>query len=143
MTRKGDRKASTEGLSKEEIAAMKDRLKELNSGKNEGEGAVLSRIESMGEKDRTLAKRIHTIVKENAPDLTPRLWYGMPAFSKDGKVVLFFQDANKFKSRYATLGFSDKANLDDDNVWPVVYALSKLTKEDEDRIRTLVRKAVS
>jgi len=103
----------------------------------------LAKIAEMREPDRTMAKRLHTIIKESAPVLTPRLWYGMPAYAKDGKVVCFFQDPAKFKTRYSTFGFSDKANLDEGNMWPNAYALKALTSAEETRIAALVKKAVS
>jgi len=130
------------GLTKEEIAAMKETLKERNSNVD-GESAVLAKIAEMPEPDRTMARRIHQIVKTAAPELVPRTWYGMPAYSKGDKVVCFFQDANKFKARYATLGFSDKANLDEGVMWPISYALKKLTAAEEARISALVKKAVT
>ena len=131
-----------EGLTKEEIAAMKETLKERNSSAN-GESAVLAKIAEMPEPDRTIAKRIHQIVKTTAPELIPRTWYGMPAYAKDDKVVCFFQTANKFKTRYATFGFSDKANLDEGSMWPTTFALKKLTSAEEAKISALVKKAVS
>jgi uncharacterized protein YdhG (YjbR/CyaY superfamily) len=131
-----------EGLTKEEIAAMKETLKERNS-KMDGESAVLAKIAQMPEPDRSMAKRIHQIVKTAAPELVPRTWYGMPAYSRGEKIVCFFQDANKFKARYATLGFSDKANLDEGAMWPISYALKELTPSEEARIVALVKKAVS
>jgi uncharacterized protein YdhG (YjbR/CyaY superfamily) len=130
------------GLSKEEIAAMKETLKERREGA-EGESVVLAKIAEMKEPGRTMAKRIHQIVKTVAPDLIPRTWYGMPAYSKGDKVICFFQDANKFKARYATFGFSDKAKLDDGEMWPISYALKKLTPAEEAKIAALVKKAVS
>lgn len=130
------------GLTKEEIAAMKETLKERNSNVD-GESAVLAKIAEMPEPDRTMAKRIHQIVKTTAPELVPRTWYGMPAYSKGDKVVCFFQDANKFKARYATLGFSDKAQLDEGAMWPISFALKKLTAAEEAKIAALVKKAVS
>ena len=131
-----------EGFTAEEKAAMRARAKELKS-KAEGEEAVLSALAGMSPADRALGKRIHAIVKETAPDLTPKTWYGMPAYAnKDGKVVLFFRDAGKFKERYAMLGFNDRANLDDGSMWPVAFALTKLTAADEAKIRTLVKRAV-
>lgn len=126
----------------EERAAMKERVKELKGG-GDGESVVLAKIAKMKDADRALAKRIHGIVMASAPQLTPRLWYGMPAYAKDDKVVCFFQDAAKFKARYATLGFSDKANLDDGTMWPTSFGLKDLTAADEARIGTLVKKAVS
>jgi uncharacterized protein YdhG (YjbR/CyaY superfamily) len=132
----------SKGLTGEEIAAMKETLKERNSN-TDGESAVLAKIAEMPEPDRTMAKRIHQIVKTTAPELIPRTWYGMPAYSKDDKVVCFFQDANKFKARYATLGFSDKAHLDEGAMWPTSFALKKLTAAEEAKIAGLVKKAVS
>jgi uncharacterized protein YdhG (YjbR/CyaY superfamily) len=132
-----------EGFTKEERAAMRERVKELKGGKTEGEQAVLEKIAEMTGSDRTMAKRIHAIVKDAAPDLTPRTWYGMPAYAQDGKVICFFQSAGKFKARYATLGFSDKANLDDGAMWATGFALKKLTATEEKKIRALVKRAVS
>ena len=121
---------------------MKERVKE-SKGKGNGEADVLAKIAEMPEPDRAMAERIHTIVKASAPSLTPRTWYGMPAYAnKDGNVVCFFQCASKFKTRYSTLGFSDKAKLDDGNMWPVAFALKELTAADEARIGELVKKAV-
>jgi uncharacterized protein YdhG (YjbR/CyaY superfamily) len=131
----------SQGLTGEEIAAMKETLKERNSSMD-GESAVLAKIAEMPEPDRAMAKRIHQIVKTTAPELLPRTFYGMPAYSKGDKVICFFQNASKFKARYSTLGFSDKANLDEGNMWPNAYALKGLTAAEEARIVTLVRKAV-
>jgi uncharacterized protein YdhG (YjbR/CyaY superfamily) len=132
-----------EGFSAEEKAAMRARAKELKS-KEDGESAVLAALAKMSEKDRALGKRIHAIVKESAPDLVPKTWYGMPAYAnKDGKVVVFFRDAGKFKERYAMLGFNDSAKLDDGAMWPIAFALGKLTKADEARVAKLVKQAVS
>jgi uncharacterized protein YdhG (YjbR/CyaY superfamily) len=131
-----------QGLTAEEIALMKETLKERNS-KTDGESAVLAKIASMPEPGRTMARRIHQIVKTTAPDLVPRTWYGMPAYSKGDKVICFFQDAHKFKTRYATLGFSDKANLDEGSMWPVYFALKKLGAAEEAKITALVKNAVS
>ena len=111
--------------------------------KEEGENAVLAKIAEMSKQDRSMAERLHEIIKAGAPDLTPRLWYGMPAFTKEGKVVCFFQNSQKFKTRYATLGFSDKANLDEGNLWPTTYAINELTANEEAIIAALVKKAVS
>ncbi|HEX2421162.1 MAG TPA: DUF1801 domain-containing protein [Acidimicrobiia bacterium] len=123
---------------------MKERAREMKGGaKAEGESAVLEKIAGMSEPDRTMGKRIHEIVKANAPELTPKLWYGMPAYARDGKVVCFFQDAAKFKARYATLGFNDAAMLDEGGMWPTSFALKKLTAAEEAKIRRLVKKAVS
>jgi uncharacterized protein YdhG (YjbR/CyaY superfamily) len=130
------------GLTKEEIAAMKETLKERNSNVG-GETAVLAKIADMRELDRTMAKRIHQIVKAAGPELIPRTWYEMPAYSKGDKVICFFQDANKLKARYATFGFSDKAKLDDGDMWPTSFALKKLSATEEARIVALVKKAVS
>ena len=132
-----------EGFSAEEKAAMRARAKELKR-KADGEEAVLSALAEMSPADRALGKRIHAIVKKSAPDLTPKTWYGMPAYAnKDGKVVVFFRDAGKFKERYAMLGFNDSAKLDDGSMWPIAYALTKLTKADEAKIAKLVTQAVS
>ena len=133
-----------EGFTAEEKAAMKDRVNEMKAAADEAEGerAVLAKIAELPEHDRALAKRLHTIIKKSAPALSPRLWYGMPAYAKDGKVVCFFQSAQKFKTRYATFGFSDKAHLDDGALWPVAFALKELTATEEARISALVKKAV-
>ncbi len=133
----------SKGFTDEERAAMKERIKELKADRTNGEEAVLAKIASMSQPDRALGERIHAIVKANAPGLSPRLWYGMPAYAKDGKVVCFFQDARKFKTRYATLGFSDKANIDEGSLWPTTFALTKLTAIEEAKIAVLVKKAVS
>src|SRR5438270_4507779 len=132
-------------LTGEEKAAMKELVKERKSAatKEEDASAVLAKIAEMAEADRAMAKRVHAIVKASAPALAPKLWYGMPAYYKDGKVVCFFQDAQKFKSRYATLGFSDAANLDEGGVWPVAFALKELNAAAEAKIGALVKKAVS
>ena len=111
--------------------------------KADGESAVLEKLAEMPESDRVIGERLHAIVKASAPSLSPKLWYGMPAYAQDGKIICFFQPAQKFNTRYATLGFSDKANLDDGTMWPVAYALTKLTKADEARIAALVKKAAS
>jgi uncharacterized protein YdhG (YjbR/CyaY superfamily) len=131
------------GLTDEERGAMKARLKELNADEAEGENAVLSKIAEMRESDRAMAERLHAIIRANAPALSPKLWYGMPAYAKDGKIVCFFQPAQKFKTRYATLGFNDKANLDGGGLWPVAYALIEVTDAEEPKIVALVKKAVS
>jgi uncharacterized protein YdhG (YjbR/CyaY superfamily) len=131
-----------DGFSAEEKAAMRARAKELKATED-GETAVQAALAKMTPKDRALGKRIHAIVKENAPDLTPKTWYGMPAYAnKGGKVVVFFRDAAKFKERYAMLGFNDTANLDSGKMWPVAFALTELTAADEKKIATLVKKAV-
>ena len=133
----------TDGFTAEEKAAMRARAKELKAAA-EGEEAVLSALAAMSPDDRALGERIHAIVKKTAPDLTPKTWYGMPAYAnKDGKVVLYFRNAEKFKERYAMLGFNDTANLDDGSMWPVAFALTKLTKADEARIAKLLKQAVS
>jgi len=131
------------GFTDEERAAMKDRVQELKADKADGESAVLAKIATMEEPDRAMAKRLHAIIRASVPALSPTTWYGMPAYAKDGKVVCFFQSAQKFKSRYATLGFSDKANLDDGTMWPTSFALKELTAAAEARIGALVKKAVS
>jgi uncharacterized protein YdhG (YjbR/CyaY superfamily) len=135
----------TKGFTAEERAAMKERARELKAekGKADGEADVLAKIREMKGSDRAMAKRLHEIVKASAPDLSPRTWYGMPAYAKDGNVVCFFQSAAKFKSRYATFGFSDKANLDKGAMWPTSFALKKLTATEKAKIAALVKKAVS
>jgi len=134
---------SSKGFSAEEKAAMRARAKELKEAA-EGEDAILAALKKMTPSDRKIGERIHAIVKDVAPDLTPKTWYGMPAYAdKNGKVVVFFRNADKFKERYAMLGFQDNANLDDGSMWPVAYALPKLTKADEAKIAKLVKKAVS
>jgi uncharacterized protein YdhG (YjbR/CyaY superfamily) len=141
----------SEGFSDEERAAMKGRVQELKAaarrgpraGKADGESEVLAKIAEMPKPDRFMAERLHAIIKASAPALSPRLWYGMPAYARDGNVVCFFQSAQKFKTRYATLGFSDKANLDEGATWPVAFALKELTAAEEARIGALVKKAVS
>jgi uncharacterized protein YdhG (YjbR/CyaY superfamily) len=130
-------------FTKEERAAMKERAQELKAGKADGESDVLAKIAEMPSPDRAMAKRLHALVKASAPALSPRTWYGMPAYAKDGKVVCFFQSADKFKTRYATFGFSDKANLDVGAMWPTAFALKKLTSAEEKKIGALVKKAVS
>jgi len=133
------------GFTAEERAAMKERARELKAEKSkaDAESDVLAKIAEMPKADRAMAERIHAIVKASAPDLTPRTWYGMPAYAKDGKVVCFFKSASKFKSRYATFGFNDPANLDDGAMWATSFALKKLTAADEKKIGALVKKAVS
>src|SRR5690348_5694644 len=136
-------KKKSEGFSAEEKAAMRARAKELKLAA-EGESAILAALKKMTPSDRKIGERIHAIVKETAPDLTPKTWYGMPSYAdKNGNVVIFFRDAAKFKERYAMLGFQDNANLDDGSMWPVAYALPKLTKADETKIAKLVKQAVS
>jgi uncharacterized protein YdhG (YjbR/CyaY superfamily) len=122
---------------------MRERAREAKGGKANGESAVLAKIAEMSEPDRAMAERLHAVIKASAPSLSPRTWYGMPAYAKDGKVVCFFQSAQKFKTRYATVGFSDKANLDDDAMWPVAFALNELTADVEARIGALVKQALS
>ena len=139
------------GFTAEERVAMKERIQELKAserrgsraGKAEGESTVLAKIAEMPEPDRAMGKRLHAIIKASAPALSPRLWYGMPAYAKDGNVVCFFRSAQKFKTRYATFGFSDTANLDEGALWPVAFALKELTAAEEERIVALVKKAVS
>ncbi|MGH4030135.1 iron chaperone [Actinomycetota bacterium Odt1-20B] len=146
--------AQSEGFTDEERAAMKDHARELKTARRtsrlskaeaaaQAERDVLAKIAEMPEPDRVLAERIHALVKAGAPALAPKLWYGMPAYALDGKVVCFFQAAQKFKSRYATLGFSDQAHLDEGAMWPAAYALTGLTPEAEERISTLIEQAVS
>lgn len=135
---------SGERFTAEERAAMRERAKELKASKNraESERAVLEKIAEMPARDRAMAKRIHKLVATNAPGLTPRTWYGMPAYAKDGKIVCFFQSSQKFKTRYSTFGFNDTANLDDGAMWPVAFALTKLGAGEEARIAALLKKAV-
>jgi uncharacterized protein YdhG (YjbR/CyaY superfamily) len=139
-------KKASNGFTAEERAAMKERSKELKrakAGTADGESEVLAKIAEMPEPDRAMAERVHEVVKASAPELSPRTWYGMPAYAKDGKVVCFFKNAGKFKTRYATFGFSDKAKLDDGAMWPTDFALQELTPEVEKRIGALVKKAIS
>jgi uncharacterized protein YdhG (YjbR/CyaY superfamily) len=133
-----------EGFSAEERSAMRERARELKAAarKMDGEAGVLAKINELPEPDRSMATRLHVLVKASAPELSPRTWYGMPAYAKDGKVVCFFQSAQKFKTRYATLGFSDKANLDEGDLWPTAFALKELTAASEARIGELVKRAV-
>ena len=139
--------ATSKGFTAEERTAMRERAQELKAGarrgKAAGESEVLAKIAEMPEPDRGLAERLHALIRASAPDLSPRTWYGMPAYAKDGKVVCFFQSSQKFKTRYATFGFSDKANLDEGDLWPTAFALKSLTPAGERRIRALVKKAVS
>ena len=137
-----------DGFTAEEKGAMRDRVEEQKvsaqrGGKADEEGALLEKIADMAEADRAMARRIHAVIKAAAPGLSPKLWYGMPAYARDGKIVCFFQPAQKFKTRYATLGFNDAARLDEGTMWPVAYALTKMTGADEARIGALVKKAVS
>jgi uncharacterized protein YdhG (YjbR/CyaY superfamily) len=142
---------ASKGFTDEERAAMKEHVQELRAAARrgppaheaDGESDVLAKIAAMPEPDRAMAKRLHAIIKASAPALSPKSWYGMPAYAKDGNVVCFFQSAQKFKSRYATLGFSDKANLDEGAMWPTAFALKELTSAEEARIGALVKKAVS
>lgn len=142
----------SKGFTDEERAAMKERTRELKAetrrgsqkkGKANGESDVLTKIAEMPEPERAMAERLHAIIKDSAPALSPKTWYGMPAYAKDGKVVCFFQSAQKFKSRYATFGFSDEANLDEGAMWPTSFALKELTPAEEEKIVALVKKAVS
>ncbi len=143
----------SKGFTDEERAAMKERAKELKTearresrakqDRAEGESDVLAKIAEMSEPDRTMAKRLHEIIKATAPDLSPKTWYGMPAYARNGKIICFFQCAQKFDTRYATLGFSDGANLDEGALWPVTYALKDLTATEEAKISALVKKAIS
>jgi uncharacterized protein YdhG (YjbR/CyaY superfamily) len=136
-------KQASKGFTNEERAAMRERAREVKSGAAAGESDVLAKIAEMTETDRAMAERLHVLITASAPDLSPRTWYGMPAYAKDGKVVCFFQSAQKFKTRYATLGFSDKAHLDDGAMWPNAYALTELSPDVEARISELVKRAVS
>ena len=139
------------GFTAEERVAMKERIQELKASarcgpradKADGESAVLAKIAALPQPDRAMGERLHAIIKANAPALSPKTWYGMPAYAKDGNVVCFFQSAHKFKTRYATLGFSDKANLDEGHMWPTAFALRELTAAEEAKICALVKKAVS
>jgi uncharacterized protein YdhG (YjbR/CyaY superfamily) len=131
------------GFTEDERLAMKERARELKSPKSDGEAEVLAKIAEMPAPDRALAERLHALVKATAPALSPRTWYGMPAYAKDGNVVCFFQSSHRFKVRYATLGFSDKANLDDGALWPVAFALKELTPATEEKIRALLNQATT
>ena len=137
-------KKKTIGFTAEERAAMKARAQELKTqaGRDAGEKTVLAALAKMPEPDRSLGKRLHALIKTHAPVLAPKTWYGMPAYARDDQVVCFFQNASKFKVRYATLGFSDKAKLDDGRMWPVAYALKEMTEAEERKIAALLRKAV-
>lgn len=154
MTQEKDNTAKTkandsDGFTAEEKAAMKERAKELkaearaNKDRAAGENDVLAKIAEMQEPERSMASRLHELIKTNAPGLSPKTWYGMPAYARDGKVVCFFQSAQKFNTRYATLGFSDEANLDEGAMWPVTFALKELNAQDEAKIVALVKRAVS
>ena len=140
--KKGTQKSR--GFTAEERAAMRERARELKAeaAKADGESALLAKIAEMPKPDRAIAKRLHALIKASAPDLSPKTWYGMPAYAQDGKVVCFFQSADKFKSRYATFGFSDEANLDKGAMWPTSFALTELTAAEEKKIGALVKKAV-
>lgn len=147
-----ERSTPSSGFTAEERAAMKERAKEMKAeasrakgskDKSDGERDVLAKIAEMQGSDQTMARRVHAIVKDAAPDLSPRTWYGMPAYARDGKVICFFQSAEKFKARYATIGFSDDAKLDEGAMWPTSFALTKLTAAEEAKISALVKKAVS
>jgi hypothetical protein len=142
----GDKQAS-KGFTDEERAAIRERSKEQTgrsgkAGKVDGETDLLEKIAAMSDRDRAMAERLHAIVKANAPDLAPKTWYGMPSYARDGKLVFFFQPAEKFKTKYATLGFNDVANLDDGGMWPVAYALMELTPAEEAKIIALVKQAI-
>jgi hypothetical protein len=149
MIEKKSNKEKVKGFTDDERAAMQARAQELkaeargNQSKADGERDVLAKIAEMSEPDRGIANRLHAIIKNNASALSPKTWYGSPAYAKDGKVLCYFQSAQKFKTRYMTLGFSDSANLDEGNMWPVAFALKKLTAAEEERIAALVKKAVS
>jgi uncharacterized protein YdhG (YjbR/CyaY superfamily) len=151
MAERKSAKKPSKAFTDEERAAMRERAQEVKAaarrgsraGKADGESDVLAKIAEMPESDRVMAERLHAIVKASAPGLSPRTWYGMPAYAKDGKVVCFFQSGAKFKTRYATLGFSDNANLDEGAMWPSAFALKRLTAAEEKKIRALVKKAVS
>jgi uncharacterized protein YdhG (YjbR/CyaY superfamily) len=145
MAEKKAAKKSAKGFTAEEKAAMRERARELKAAasKADAESDVLAKIAELPEPDRAMAEKVHALIKASAPELAPRTWYGMPAYTKDGDVVCHFQPAQKFKTRYATLGFSDKANLDEGAMWPTSYALKKLTAAEEKRIGALVKQAVS
>jgi len=148
-TKKAARAKRSEGFTEDERAAMRERAKELKAsarsrGKDvDDESAVLAKLAEMSSEDRAMGERLHALIRKSAPALSSRLWYGMPAYAKDGKVVCFFQGAQKFKTRYSTLGFSDSANLDEGQMWPTAFALKELTADDEARIVSLVKRAVS
>jgi uncharacterized protein YdhG (YjbR/CyaY superfamily) len=142
-TSKKGKQQKNEGFTAEEKAAMRARAKELKAAED-GESAVREALAAMSPDDRALGERLHTLIKESAPNLSPKTWYGMPAYAnKDGKVVCFFRNATKFKERYAMFGFNDSANLDKGSMWPIAYALTKLTAADEAKLRALLKKAVS
>ena len=143
--KKSATKSSSAGFSAEERAAMKERAQELKAEarKADGESALLAKVAEMKGPDRAMAERLHAIITATAPELVPKTWYGMPAYARDGDVVCFFQSARKFKTRYATFGFSDKASLDDGDTWPTAFALKRLSADADAKIRALVKKAVS
>ena len=149
MSPKKEAQASKQGFTAEERAAMKERARELKAAeraeknREKGEADMMEKIAEMPEDEAAIARRLHKIIKENAPDLWPKTWYGMPAYARDGNIVCFFQAAQKFNTRYSTLGFNDSANLDDGDVWPVAYAVTRLTEAEEKKIAALIRKAVS
>jgi uncharacterized protein YdhG (YjbR/CyaY superfamily) len=148
MAMAGKKRAASARFTEEERAAMKERAQEVvaerrRGSKARGESDLLAKIAEMAEPDRTMAERLHAIVKANAPDLSPKTWYGMPAYASGDKVVCFFQSSQKFKTRYSTLGFTDKANLDDGRMWPTAFALGELTDTEEKRIASLLKQAVS
>ena len=149
MTEKKSNKEKVKGFTDDEKAAMQARAQELkaeargNQSKADGERDVLAKIAEMSEPDRGMANRLHEIIKNNAPALSPKTWYGSPAYAKDGKVICYFQSMQKFKTRYMTLGFSDSANLDVGNIWPIAFALKELTAAEEAKVGALVKKAVS
>lgn len=140
--RRSAKKGKSRGLTDGERAAMKETMQERRAGEANDESRVLAKIAEMKEPDRSMAKRLHAIIKATAPGLSPRTWYGMPAYTKDDKVVCFFQSGQKFKTRYSTFGFQAKAKLDEGQMWPVSFALTKLTPPDEARIAALVKKAI-
>ncbi len=144
--RSADRAAAagkkSKGFTDEEKAAVRERVREMKAGAADGESTVLAKIDAMPEPDRAIGKRLHAVIMAAAPDLTPRTWYGMPAYAKEGNIVCFYQNAAKFKARYGELGFSDDANLDEGVMWPTRYALKELTPTEEARITALVKKAV-
>ncbi len=142
MAKRHAKGSSPGALSREEIAAMKDTLQERKSGKGNDEGAVLAKIAEMKEPDRSMAEKVHAIVKRAAPALTPKTWYGMPAYADGDRMICFFQPAGKFKARYSTLGFSDRASLDEGEMWPTSFALKRVTSAEEAKIAALVKKAV-
>jgi uncharacterized protein YdhG (YjbR/CyaY superfamily) len=140
--KKAAKTGKPKGFTDDERAAMKERARELKAGKADGESTVLAKIAEMKEPDRAMGKRVHEIVKASAPTLSPRLWYGMPAYTREGKVVCFFQGAHKFKTRYASFAFTDQAGLDDGAMWPVAFALKELTNKEAERLGALLKKAV-